>query len=74
MLSFLLSNCNYSARFSFFSSFCNFLLCCRFVYIPAGIYAKKRARILVRIRAPWGNLLVQVSHDCRKCGADRGIG
>ena len=42
MLSFLLSNCNYSARFSFFSSFCNFLLCCRFVYIPAGIYAKKK--------------------------------
>ena len=46
MLSFLLSNCNYSARFSFFSSFCNFLLCYCFVYIPAGIYAKKRARIL----------------------------
>ena len=43
MLSFLLSNCNYSARFSFFSSFCNFLLCYRFVYIPAGIYAKKKS-------------------------------
>ena len=41
MLSFLLSNCNYSARFSFFSSFCNFLLCYRFVYIPAGIMPKK---------------------------------
>ena len=47
MLSFLLSNYNYFARFSFFSSFCNFLLCYRFVYIPAGIYAKKRARIWV---------------------------
>ena len=43
MLSFLLSNYNYFARFSFFSSFCNFLLCYRFVYIPAGIYAKKKS-------------------------------
>ena len=74
MLSFLLSNCNYSARFSFFSSFCNFLLCHRFVYIPAGIYAQKSARILVRIRALWGSLLGRINRDCRKFGADRGIG
>ena len=74
MMSFLLSNCNYYARFYFFSAFFNFLSCYRFVYIPAGIYAKKRARILVRIRALWGNLLGRINRDCRKFGADRGIG
>ena len=45
MLSFLLSNCNYSARFSFFSSFCNFLLCYLCIH-PCGYLCQKKARIL----------------------------
>lgn len=74
MLSFLLSNCNYSARFSFFSSFCNFLLCYRFVYIPAGIMPKKEPGSWCGFGLLGGNLLGQFSRDCQKFGADRGIG
>lgn len=41
MLSFLLSNCNYSARFPFFSSFCNFLLCYLCIH-PGGYLCQKK--------------------------------
>lgn len=41
MLPFLLSNCNYYARFSFFSSFCNFLLC-YLLYTSRRVFMPKK--------------------------------